>query len=830
MTTRTPLLDGLTALDAPVEAGAVAESAAPERRVTDAIPMPSTLPVLPIRNAVLFPGTVVPLTVSRPSSLKLLADLPSERPLIGVFTQKQAHIEHPAPEDLFTLGVVAAVVRTVKQEDDSIVAIVHGLERIVLRQPVAVTPYLKAEVEPAPSVPLSATTGHEAAVNSLRETALQLLSLKTNVPDQVGTFVKSIEDASRLTDFIASGLDIDADEKQAVLEMVDVGRRIRAVQRHISRQLQIAQLQVKIQRDVASEFTDAQRRAYLQEQLRVIHKELGEDDESVDEVTRLREKLVKASPPETVRHQAERELRRLRTIPSASAEHAVVINYLETLSDLPWSALTEDNLDLDHAQRVLDRDHHGLEKVKRRLIEFLAVRKLNPKNQGPILCLVGPPGVGKTSLGHSVARALGRKFARVSLGGARDEADIRGHRRTYIGAMPGRIIDELRRAGTRNPVILLDELDKLGADFRGDPSSALLEVLDPAQNRNFVDHFIDAPFDLSQVLFIATANDLSRVPHALRDRLEVIELHSYTDREKRAIATRYLIPRQRREHGLSASQFRIAPPALQRIISDYTREAGVRELERQIAALCRHAAARIARSASTQVRVTPSMVARVLGPARYLHDEKLDTPRPGVVTGLAWTPVGGEILHIEALKYPGKGEVQLTGQLGDVMRESVKAAISLVRSRARKLGINPSAFKTSDVHIHVPAGAVPKDGPSAGVAMFTALASLYADKPVRTDLAMTGEITLRGLVLPIGGLKEKALAAIRAGIPTVLIPAKNLKDLAEIPAEARAKLRFITVETVDDVIREALRVTTRPPSRRVPESHCPDHRIAARSS
>jgi ATP-dependent Lon protease len=506
--------------------------------------------------------------------------------------------------------------------------------------------------------------------------------------------------------------------------------------------------------------------------------------------------------------QADRELRRLGRLHPASPEFSVIVTYVETLAELPWNKLTEDRLDLDHAQQVLDRDHFDLEKVKRRLIEYLAVRKLNPAGRGPILCFLGPPGVGKTSLGQSIADALGRKFVRMSLGGVRDEAEIRGHRRTYIGSMPGRLIQELRRAGTRNPVMMLDEIDKLGADFRGDPASALLEVLDPRQNNAFVDHFLDVPFDLSQVIFIATANAMDTVPPPLRDRMEIIELAGYTEREKLEIAARYLVPRQLKDNGLTPVQCRFEPAALARVISDYTHEAGVRELERQIGAVCRGVAALVAKGDGTEVTVTPRMVEERLGPPRYVRETRLATSKPGVVTGLAWTPVGGEILHIEAVRYPGKGSILLTGQIGDVMKESAQAALSLAKSRATDLGIHPEAFKDADLHIHIPAGAVPKDGPSAGVSMFTAIASLFSDRAVRSDVAMTGEISLRGLVLPIGGLKEKTLAAQRAGIKIVIIPKLNEKDLPDVPAEVRQELQFVLAETVDDVLATALETKT----------------------
>ena len=554
-----------------------------------------------------------------------------------------------------------------------------------------------------------------------------------------------------------------------------------------------------------SQFSDAQRKAYLRGQLKAIQRELGEGDTGADEqVARLRTRLEEAKPPADVMGQAERELKRLDIIPPASPEYSVIVSYVETIAELPWSKLSEDNLDLDKAQEILDRDHYDLEKVKRRLIEYLAVRKLNPQGHGPILCLLGPPGVGKTSLGQSVADALGRRFVRMSLGGIRDEAEIRGHRRTYIGSMPGRIIQELRRAGTRNPVMMLDEIDKVGTDFRGDPASALLEVLDPRQNNAFVDRYLDVAFDLSQIIFIATANYIGGIPGPLLDRMELIDLPGYTEREKLEIGKRYLLPRQLSENGLKPEQVTWTEEALRLVITDYTHEAGVRELERQIGAVCRTVAARVARGTTEHVEVTAALVKETLGPARYVHEQRLTTNAPGVVTGLAYTPTGGEILHIEAARYEGKGNITLTGQIGNVMKESAQAALSLVRSRDGSIGVNPEDFRKFDIHVHVPAGAVPKDGPSAGVAMFTALASLFSNTPVRSDVAMTGEITLRGLVLPIGGLKEKSLAAMRAGISTVLIPKLNEKDLVEIPEEAKQKLKFVPVETVDEVLANAL--------------------------
>jgi ATP-dependent Lon protease len=599
-------------------------------------------------------------------------------------------------------------------------------------------------------------------------------------------------------------LNVETAQRQAILEELDVEKRLATVQTGISAQLEIAQIQQKLQQDVQSQFTDAQRRAYLREQMKAIQRELGEEAGATDQIERLRKRLEEAKPPPEVLAQADRELKRLDVIPPASPEYSVIVSYVETISELPWSKLSQDNLDLDQAQKILDRDHYDLEKVKRRLIEYLAVRKLNPEGHGPILCFLGPPGVGKTSLGQSIADALGRKFVRMSLGGIRDEAEIRGHRRTYIASMPGRIIQELRRAGTHNPVMMLDEIDKIGTDFRGDPASALLEVLDPRQNNTFSDRYLDVPFDLSQVLFIATANYMDGVPAPLRDRMEVISLPGYTEREKLEIAKRYLVRRQLEENGLKPEQCEWQDEAFRKIINDYTHEAGVRELERQIGAVCRAVAAQVARGKAERVTITPERVAELLGPAKYVRETKLKTSQPGVATGLAYTPAGGEVLHIEATRYPGKGNITLTGHIGEVMKESVQAALSLVRSRNSELGAKPEDFRNIDVHVHVPAGAVPKDGPSAGIAMFTALASLFSNTPVRPDVAMTGEITLRGLVLPIGGLKEKSLAAMRAGISTVIIPKLNEKDLVDVPEEAKQKLKFVPVENVDEALSIAL--------------------------
>ncbi len=781
--------------------------------------IPDTLSILPLRGFVIFPGTVAPLNVRRTGSIKLLDETLPLTKIVGLIAQRDESKEDPEPQDLYTVGTAAIVLKLLRQADDHVVALVQGLRRFSLRKIVTTHPYLRAEIALLDSTAPPQAKEFEAEFRNLRDSAAQLFDLVPEAPEGTGAIVRSIESAEQLVDFLAPNLNVDLAQKQAILEELDVAKRLRAVQTHIATQLEIAQIQQKLQKDVASQFSDAQRKAYLRSQLKAIQQELGEGDTGADQqIAQLRTRLEEAKPPADVLAQTERELKRLDFIPPASPEYSVIVTYVETIAELPWSKLTEDNIDLDQAQRILDRDHYDLEKVKRRLIEYLAVRKLNPRGHGPILCFVGPPGVGKTSLGQSIADALGRKFARMSLGGIRDEAEIRGHRRTYIGSMPGRIIQELRRAGTRNPIMMLDEVDKIGVDFRGDPASALLEVLDPRQNFSFVDRYLDVPFDLSQVIFIATANYIDAVPEPLRDRMEIISLPGYTEREKLEIAKRYLVRRQLEENGLKPEQCEWQDEAFRRVINDYTHEAGVRELERQIGAVCRAVAAKCARGECERVTITPEFVAQTLGPARFVRETKLATSKPGVATGLAYTPYGGEVLYIEATRYPGKGNVILTGQIGDVMKESVQAALSLVRTRANEIGAKPEEFRDNDIHVHVPAGAVPKDGPSAGVAMFTALASLFSNTPVRSDVAMTGEITLRGLVLPIGGLKEKSLGAMRAGVSTVIIPKLNEKDLVDVPAEAKEKLKFVPVENVDQVLDVALEKTDAAPERKLAAS------------
>ncbi len=773
--------------------------------------IPEELSILPLRGFVMFPGSVLPLTVSRPASIKLLDETLPLTKIVGFLTQRQEEKEEPTPQDLYHVGTAAIVLKLLRQAENNIVIVVQGLRRFAIRKIVATQPYLRGEIDLLKTIVPEQNAEWQAEFQNLQDSTVRLSQLRPDIPEETAAIIRNIDDPEQLADFLAPNLDASVAERQSILEELDLRKRVRAVQKHISAQLEVAQIQQKLQKDVQSQFSDAQRKAYLRGQLKAIQRELGEGDTGADEhIAVLRTKLEAAKPPAEVLAQAERELKRLDIIPPASPEYSVIVGYVEAIAELPWSKLSEDNLDLDKAQQILDRDHYDLTKVKRRLIEYLAVRKLNPLGQGPILCLLGPPGVGKTSLGQSVADALERKFVRMSLGGIRDEAEIRGHRRTYIGSMPGRIIQELRRAGTRNPVMMLDEIDKIGTDFRGDPASALLEVLDPRQNKAFVDRYLDVPFDLSQIIFIATANYIGGIPGPLLDRMELIDLPGYTEREKLEIGKRYLVPRQLTENGLEADQIEWPDEALRLFINDYTHEAGVRELERQIGAVCRAVAARVARGVTDKVTITTDFIRETLGPQRYVHEKRLTTSAPGVVTGLAYTPTGGEILHVEATRYPGKGNITLTGQIGAVMKESAQAALSLVRSRGTAIGVKSEEFRENDIHVHVPAGAVPKDGPSAGVAMFTALASLFSNKPVRSDVAMTGEITLRGMVLPIGGLKEKSLAAMRADISTVIIPKLNEKDLVDVPEEARQKLRFVPVETVEEVLAHALDQNAQP--------------------
>jgi len=765
--------------------------------------IPASLPILPIRNIVVFPGTVMPLNVGRQKSKNLLDEVMPADKLIGVVTQKNADTEDPRVADLNTVGTACMILKLFKLPDGNQSIIVHGLVRFRVIEIDQTDPFLTAKIEVLQET-LTPGPALDALMASVRQQANRVIELSPNTPDEAAQVLNSITNPSALADFLAANLQADTNDKQMLLEELDVEKRLRMIASRLATQLDVLELQSKIQSQVKENIDKSQRRYYLQEQMKAIRKELGEGDQTGSEVENLREKLVAAKLPEPVMKEATRELNRLESIPQASPEYGVIRTYLQILSELPWAVETTDKIDLAEAKRILDRDHHNLEKVKRRIIEYLAVRKLKPEGGGAILCFVGPPGVGKTSLGKSIAEAMGRSFIRVALGGVRDEADIRGHRRTYIGSLPGRIISELRKAGTRNPLMMLDEIDKMSSDFRGDPASAMLEVLDPAQNHTFTDHYLDVPFDLSKVLFIATANTMDTVPGPLRDRMEVIEIPGYTQTDKLNIAKRYLVPRQIEAHGLTPKQVKFNDDSLRWIIDGYTREAGVRNLERNIGAVVRAIAADIVGGRTEKMTVDKVFVTKTLGPRRFEPELAARTSVPGVATGMAYTPVGGEILFIEASRMPGKGNVTLTGQIGDVMKESATAAFTLIRSHAKELGISEELLANSDLHVHVPAGAVPKDGPSAGVAMFTAIASLFLNKPVRHDIAMTGEITLRGLVLPIGGLKEKTLAAMRAGIKEVIIPKRNHKDMTDIPEEAKNTLKFHFVNHVDEVLEIAL--------------------------
>jgi len=776
-----------------------AELQEPDRRFR----LPEVIGILPIRNAVAYPGTVTPLAIGRERSKALLADTKPNESIIGLITQKNPQTEKPGFDDIYSVGAAATVLKVIKMPQGSVHVVVHSLARFRIIEPVTDTPYLKARVELL-EMRLKMTKKLRALIVNVRQAANRVISLSPNVPEEASVLLENIENPSALADFLAANISLDIAQKQALLEELNAAKRLEQISVALANQLDVLELSHKIQLRVRDSIEKSQREYFLQEQLKAIQTELGQEDRRTEEIKQLTKAIKKARMPKKVEDEALRELDRLTKIPAASPEYSVIRTYLDWVCELPWALKTEDRLDIRRAQRILNHDHYDLQKVKKRILEFLAVRKLNPKGKSPILCFVGPPGVGKTSLGRSIARAMGRKFIRISLGGIRDEADIRGHRRTYIGALPGRILQELRKCASRNPVFMLDELDKIGADFRGDPASALLEVLDPEQNYSFTDHYLDQPFDLSNVMFIGTANYTEPVPPALRDRMEVIELPGYTETEKLQIAKKYLIPRQLSEHGLTGKHLNIKNDAALEIIRSYTREAGVRNLERDIAAVCRAVATNIAKDEKTRATIGAGNLRKILGPTQFESELALRSGIPGVATALAYTPVGGELLFIESAAMPGKGKLQLTGQIGDVMKESAQAAFSIVKANAKKLKIDPAKFTDFDYHIHVPAGAIPKDGPSAGIAMFTSLVSLLLNKPTRPDVAMTGEITLRGLVLPIGGLKEKILAAKQAGIKTVILPARNRKDIPEVPKEAKKGLAFNFVKTTTQVLKATL--------------------------
>jgi len=780
--------------------------------------IPGELPVLPLRDTVLFPNSFMPLAVARESSVRLIDEAIADRRLIGVFTQRDASVEEPGLEDLYQIGTITHIHKMFKLPDGSLRLIVQGLTRIQLDRVTTSRPYLRGAVSPAPEMLLNEDRLEiDALQRNIKSNFQQVVSLSPLLSDDLQTLAMNIAEPGRLADFIASSLTtITTPVKQEVLETLNVRERMDKLNRILIKESEVLELGSKIQSQVQSEVGKNQREYFLREQLKAIQKELGEGDDQTKEIEELREKIESAGMPEQVKKEARRELDRLSKMPAAAAEYTVSRTYLDWLVALPWSKRTDEVIDLARTKGVLDADHSDLEKAKDRILEYLAVRKLNPAVKGPILCFVGPPGVGKTSLARSIATSLDRKFVRVSLGGMRDEAEIRGHRRTYIGALPGQIIQGLRRAESKNPVFILDEVDKLGSDFRGDPSSALLEVLDPEQNNTFRDHYLDVPFDLSEVLFITTANVLDPVPPALRDRMEVLELPGYTEEEKLKIALEHLVSKQIANHGLKDDQIEVTDAALRTLIRGYTREAGVRNLEREIAALCRKAARRRAEGDEAPLTVTPDIVVDMLGAPKFLDEEIEErTKNPGVAIGLAWTPTGGEVLFVEASRMAGGGSLTLTGHLGDVMKESARAALSWFRAHAGQYQVDSDFYKNAEIHLHVPSGAIPKDGPSAGVTMVTALASELMHRPVRGDMAMTGEITLSGKVLPVGGIKEKVLAARRAGIREIILPRQNEKHILEdLSEELRRELTIHFVSTIDDVLLLALTPPQRQPGDR----------------
>ena len=779
--------------------------ASPPMREMAPRPLPEdALIIVPVRNVVLFPGLVIPLGVGRDRSVAAVQEaVRLQRPL-GVLLQSKPDADEPGADDLHWVGTTANVLRYITGPDGSHHAICSGIKRFRVLQFVDGFPFLVAKVQVIDD-PETVDADIEGRAHNLKERATEILKLLPQVPEEMVSSLQAVEGAARLADLIAGLMDVSAEEKQALLETFDLKSRLDKLLDLLSHRIEVLKVSREIDERTRESIGDANRKHLLREQMRAIQKELGEGDEGAAEVAELERAIADAKMPEEVEKHARKELKRLERMPEGAGEYSMIRTYLEWLIELPWAADPESPIDIAEARRILDEDHYGLEKIKRRILEYLAVRKLNPTGKSPILCFVGPPGVGKTSLGQSIAKATGRKFVRVSLGGVHDEAEIRGHRRTYVGALPGNIIQNLRKVETRNCVMMLDEVDKLGAGgFHGDPGSALLEVLDPEQNSTFRDNYLAVPFDLSGVMFICTANVLDTIPGALRDRMEVIQLPGYTAQEKLQIAKRYLVARQLAATGLTAEQCSIGDDALMAIINDYTREAGVRNLEREIGNVCRHVAMRVAEGNVQRMQIGAGDLAAILGPRRFDAEVAMAVGIPGVATGLAWTPVGGDILFVEAARMPGAGKLILTGQLGEVMKESAQAALSLVKARSQQFGIEPDVLEKSDIHIHVPAGATPKDGPSAGVAMLVALTSLLTGRPVRSDLAMTGEISLRGLVLPIGGVKEKVLAALRAGITTVMLPARNQRDLEEIPADARDQLAFVWIQNVDEAIAAAL--------------------------
>lgn len=769
------------------------------------IEIPATLPVLPARDIVVFPYMILPLFVGRDVSIKAIDHSLNTNRMILLLTQKDLNVETPTPNDLYSIGTVCMIMRMLKLPDGRVKILAQGLSKARVVNFSQQEPFFMAEIEKmAEEKPVEMTLENEALIRNVKEQMDKAVSLGRTILPDVMVVIENIDDPGRLADLIASNLGLKTEQAQEILEMADPIERLKKISEILTREIQLLTIQQKIQTEARGEIDKTQREYFLREQLKAIQRELGEIDERAEEIREFKKKIEEAKMPEKVMKEAEKQLKRLEKMHPDSAEAGTIRTYLEWLTELPWSNSTKDQLDIKMAEKVLNEDHYDLEKVKERILEYLSVRKLKEKMKGPILCFIGPPGVGKTSLGRSIARSLGREFVRMSLGGVRDEAEIRGHRRTYVGALPGRIIQGIKQAGTNNPVFMLDEIDKIGMDFRGDPSSALLEVLDPEQNNSFMDHYLAVPFDLSNVMFITTGNLADTIPGPLRDRMEILYLSGYTEEEKLEIAKKYLIPKQLEEHGITSKILKLSDSAISQIISHYTREAGVRNLEREIANLCRKVAKQVAEGKAKKFDITAGNVQKYLGVPKYLPEEEMKKDEVGVSTGLAWTEAGGDVIYVEATTMKGKGSLTLTGQLGDVMKESAQAALSYVRSRAKQLNISEDAFSKVDLHIHVPAGAIPKDGPSAGITMATAIASALTGKPVKKDVAMTGEVTLRGRVLPIGGLKEKTLAAKRMGIKTVIIPHRNKKDLEDLPKYVKEGMNFILAETMDDVLKTAI--------------------------
>ncbi len=791
-----------------------------EQKGNKEIERPENLPVLPVRDIVVFPYMILPLFVGREMSIKAIEHSLNSNKMVFMVTQKDLDVENPTPDDLYSVGTAGAIMRMLKLPDGRVKILIRGLSKARALSYSQTEPFFKANIEKIGEEKAETLTiEEEAMIRTVKEQIDKTASLgKTLLPDVMGV-IEGIEEPGRLADLIASNIGLKTEQAQEILEIMEPVQRLKRVSEILGREIELLTVQQKIQSEARGEIDKTQREYFLREQLKAIQKELGDMDERAEEIREFGKKIEDAKMPEKVLKEAEKQLKRLEKMHPDSAEAATVRTYIDWLVELPWSKSTTDNLDIKAAEKVLNEDHYDLEKVKERILEYLSVRKLKEKMKGPILCFIGPPGVGKTSLGRSIARALGREFTRMSLGGMRDEAEIRGHRRTYVGALPGRIIQGIKTAGTNNPVFMLDEIDKIGMDFRGDPSSALLEVLDPEQNFAFVDHYLAVPFDLTKVMFITTGNLVDTIPSPLRDRMEIIYLSGYTTEEKLGIAKNYLIPKQLDAHGISSKILKITDPGLRSIISQYTREAGVRNLEREIANVCRKVARKIAEGKEKLFVINLQNIHRYLGVPKYLPEEEMEKDEVGVATGLAWTETGGDIIYVEATPMRGKGQLTLTGQLGDVMKESAQAALSYIRSRSRNLGLNDDLFSKTDLHIHVPAGATPKDGPSAGITMATAIASALTGKAVSKNIAMTGEVTLRGRVLPVGGLKEKTLAAKRMGIKTVVIPKRNRKDLEDIPKYIKKDMEFIFAETMDDVLKVSLKKTNSRKTKKSVNSH-----------